>query len=107
MFDTDGAGGPLYGTDLMSSPAPVAYNDASDCSNLIHVLGDSGASDHYLDDFFIPELNRCFLDYYVPYCASQDPHRWGGRCSTAPAEEFFRASSPTTMATFVSFESSS
>ena len=38
MFDTDGEGGPLYGTPLMSSPAPVAYNNASDCSNLVLVL---------------------------------------------------------------------
>ena len=63
MFDTDGEGGTLYGTALMSSPAPVAYNNASDCCNLVHVLVDSGVSDHYFDDFFIPELNRRLLDY--------------------------------------------
>ena len=63
MFDTDGKEGTLYGTVLMSSPAHVAYNNASDCSNLVHVLVDSGASDHYFDDFLIPELNRCLLDY--------------------------------------------
>ena len=63
MFDTDGEGGPLYGTALMSSPAPVAYNNASDCSNFVHVLIDSGASDHYFDDFLIPGLNRRLLDY--------------------------------------------
>ena len=63
MFDTHGEGGPLYGTTLMSSPAPVAYNNASDCSNLVHVLVDSRASDHYFDDFLIPELNSRLLDY--------------------------------------------
>ena len=63
MFDTDGDRGALYGTALMSSPAPVAYNNASDCSNLLHVLVDSKASDHYFDDFVIPELNRRLLDY--------------------------------------------
>ena len=63
MFDTDGEGGQLYGTALMSSPAPVAYNNASDCSNLVLVLVDSRASDHYFDDFIIPELDRCLLDY--------------------------------------------
>ena len=63
MFDTDGEGGPLYGTALISSRAPIAYNNASDCSNLVHVLVDSGASDHYFDNFFIPELNRRLLDY--------------------------------------------
>ena len=62
-FDTDGEGGPLYGTALMSPPAPVAYNKASDCSNLVHVLVDSGASGHYFDDFLIQELNRRLLDY--------------------------------------------
>ena len=56
MFDTDGERGALYGTALMSSPAPVAYNNASDCSNLLHVLVDSKSSDHYFDDFVIPEL---------------------------------------------------
>ena len=55
MFDTDGEGGPVYGTASMSSPAPVAYNNASDHSNLVHVLVDSGASDHYFDDFLIPD----------------------------------------------------
>ena len=49
MLNTDGEGGPLYGTALMSSPVPVAYNKASDCSNLVQVLVDSGASDHYLN----------------------------------------------------------
>ena len=63
MFDTDGEGGPLYGTALISSPAPVAYTNASNCSNLAHVLVDSGASDHYFDDFLFPGLNRRFLDY--------------------------------------------
>ena len=63
MFDTDGEGGPLYGTALMSSPAPVACHNASDCSNLVHILVDSGASDHYVDEFLIPELNRRLLDY--------------------------------------------
>ena len=61
-FDTDGEGGALYGTTLMPSPAPVAYNNASDCSNLVHVLVDSPASDHYFDDLLIPELNRRLLD---------------------------------------------
>ena len=63
MFDTDGEGGPLYGTASMSSPATVAYNTASDCSNPVHILVDSGASDHYFDVFLIPELNRRLLDY--------------------------------------------
>ena len=63
MFDTDGKGEPLYGKALMSSPAPVIYNNTSGCSNLVHVLVDSGASDHYFDDFLIPELNRHLLDY--------------------------------------------
>ena len=63
MFDTDGEGGPLYGTVLMSSPATVAYNTANDCSNLVYVLVDRRASDHYFDDFLIPELNRRLLDY--------------------------------------------
>ena len=63
MFDTDGKGRALYGTALISSPAPVAYNNADDYSNLVHVLTDSGASDHYFDDFVIPELNRRLLDY--------------------------------------------
>ena len=63
MFDIDGEGGPLYGTVLMSSPASVTYNNASDCSNLVHVLVDSGAWDHYFDDFLIPELHRRLLDY--------------------------------------------
>ena len=63
MFNTDGEGVPLYGTALMSLPVPVAYNKAIDCSNLVHVLVDSGASDHYFDDFLFPELNRCLLDY--------------------------------------------
>ena len=58
MFDI----GPLSGTTLMSSPVPVAYNNASDCSNLVHVLVDSGVSDHYLDDFLISELNCRRLD---------------------------------------------
>ena len=62
-FDTDGEGGPLYGTALMPSPAPVTYNNASDCSNLVHVLVDSGISDHYFDDFLISELNQRLLDY--------------------------------------------
>ena len=62
MFDTDGERRSLYGTVLMSSPAPVAYNNASDCSNLVHVLVDSGASDHYFNDFLILELNRRLLD---------------------------------------------
>ena len=52
MFDTDGEGG-----------APVAYNNASDCSSLVHALDDSGASDYYFDDFVIPYLNRRRLDY--------------------------------------------
>ena len=47
----------------MSSSEPVAYNNANDCSNLFHVLIDSGESDHYFDDFLIPELNRRLLDY--------------------------------------------
>ena len=47
----------------MSSPAPVACHNASDCSNLVHILVDSGASDHYVDEFLIPELNRRLLDY--------------------------------------------
>ena len=47
----------------MSSPVPVVYNNASDCSNLVHVLVDSGASDDYFDDFLIPELSRRLLDY--------------------------------------------
>ena len=63
IFDTDGEKGPLHGTALMASPAPVAYNNASDCSNLVHVRVDSGRSDHYSDDFLIPELNRRLLDY--------------------------------------------
>ena len=63
MFDSDGEGGPLYGTALMSSPAPIAYNNASDNSNFVHVLVDSGASDHYFDDFLTPKLNRRLLDY--------------------------------------------
>ena len=63
QFGTDGEGGALYGTALMSLPAPVAYNNASDCSNLVHVLVDSGALDHYLDDFLIPKLNRRLLNY--------------------------------------------
>ena len=63
MLETDGGGGPLYGTTLMSSPAHVAYNNASNCSNLVHVLVDSGASGHYFDDFLILELNRRLLDY--------------------------------------------
>ena len=63
MFDTDGKGGALYGTTLISSPAPVAYSNASDYSNLVHVLVDSGASDLYFDDFLLPELNRRLLDY--------------------------------------------
>ena len=58
MFDI----GPLSGTTLMSSRVPVAYNNASDCSNLVHVLVDSGESDHYLDDFLISELNCRRLD---------------------------------------------
>ena len=62
MFDTDGEGEPLYGTALMSSPAPVAYNNASDCSNPVHVLVDSGATDPYFDDFLIPELDRRLVD---------------------------------------------
>ena len=62
MFDTDGEG-PLYDTALMSLPATVAYNNASDCSNLVHVLVDSGAPDHYFDDFLIPMFNRHLLDY--------------------------------------------
>ena len=63
MFDTDGKGGLLYGTALMSSPAPVAYNNVSDCNNLVHVLVHSGASGHYSDDFLIPELNHRLLGY--------------------------------------------
>ena len=63
MFDTDGEEGPLYGTALISSPNSVAYNNASDCSNLVHILIESGASDHYFDDFLIPELNRRLLNY--------------------------------------------
>ena len=63
MFDTDGKGEALYGTALMSSPAPVTYNNASDLSNPVHVLVDSGASDHYFDDVLIPGLNRRLLDY--------------------------------------------
>ena len=63
MFDIDGEAGPLYGTALMLSPAPVAYNNASDCSNLVHVLVESGASDHYFDDFLIPELKCHLMDY--------------------------------------------
>ena len=105
MFDTDGEGGPLYGT-AMSSPAPVAYNNASDCSNLVHVLVDSGASDHYFDNFLIPELNRRPLNYT---CLTT-PRKIliaGGCCSSSPAKEFFRASSPTTMATIILFESRS
>ena len=47
----------------MPSPAPVTYKNASDCSNLVHVLVDSGVSDPYFDDFLIPELNRRLLDY--------------------------------------------
>ena len=47
----------------MSSPAPVAYNSTSDRSNVVHVLVDSEASDHYFGDFLIPELNRRLLDY--------------------------------------------
>ena len=47
----------------MSSPAPVTYNNTSDCSSLFHVLVDSGALDHYFDDFLLPELNRRLLDY--------------------------------------------
>ena len=63
MFDTDGKVGPLYGTALTSSPAPAACNNARDYSNLVHVLVDSGASDHYFDDFLSSELNRRLLDY--------------------------------------------
>ena len=63
MFDTDGEGEPLYGTVLMSPPAPAAYNSASECSILVRVLVDSGTSDHYFDDLFIPELLRRLLDY--------------------------------------------
>ena len=62
MFDTDGEG-PLYDTALMSLPATIAYNNARDCSNLVHVLVDSGAPDHYFDDFLIPMFNRRLLDY--------------------------------------------
>ena len=102
MFDTDGEGGPIYGTALMSSPAPVAYNNASDCSNLVHVLVDSGASDHYFDDFLMLVSWTRSASLYL---ARSSP--LGGRCLTAPAKEFFRASSPTTMATIISFESRS
>ena len=63
MFDTDGERGPLYGTAFKLSPAPVAYNNASDCSNLVHVLVDSEASGHYFNDFLMPEFNRRLLDY--------------------------------------------
>ena len=63
MFDTDGEGGALYGTALMSSPVPVAYRNSSNCSNLVYVLVDSGASDHYFDGFLVPEFNRRLLDY--------------------------------------------
>ena len=47
----------------MSSSAPVAYNNASDCSDVVHVLADGGASDHYFDGFLVSELNRRLLDY--------------------------------------------
>ena len=63
MFGTDGKGRPLYGTALMSSPAAIAYNNASDCSDPVHMLVDSGASGHYFDDFLIPEPNRRLPDY--------------------------------------------
>ena len=106
MFDTDGERGSLHGTALMSSPAPVAYNNASDCSNLVHVLVDSGASDHYFNDFLILELNRVSWTIRAsPRLARSSP--LGGRCSTAPAKEFFRASSPTTISTVISFKSRS
>ena len=107
MFNTDGKGRPLYGTALMSSPAPVAYNNASGCSNFVHVLVDGGASDHYFDNFLIPELNRRLLDYTLASLRLARSSPLGGCCSTVPAKEFFRASSPTIMATVISFESRS
>ena len=106
MFDTDGEGGALYGTVLKSSPAPVAYNNTSDCSNLVHVLVDSKESDYNFDNFLIPELNRRLLDYTC-LTTPRKILTVGGPCSTAPAKEFFRASFPTTMATVISFESRS
>ena len=63
MFDANSEEGPLYGTALMSLPASVTYNSASDCGNLVHLLVDSGASDRYFDEFLIPEFNRHLLDY--------------------------------------------
>ena len=63
MFDTDGKGWPLYGTALMSSPAPVTYNNASDCSNLVHVLVDSGAPDHFFDD--LPSLSSTAVSWII------------------------------------------
>ena len=96
MFDTDGEGGALFGTALMSSPAPVAYNNVRDCSNLVHVPVDSGASDHYFNDFLIPELNRRFLDYTCltrPCCGGAARRHWRRNSSGGHHRQLWQRSS--------------
>ena len=63
MFDTDGDGGPFYGSALISSTASTTYLHNSHNYNLVHTLVNDGVTDYYSNDSPIPEHNRSLLDY--------------------------------------------